>query len=133
MIISKSLSRFCSVAPGKILVSQSFLRHAILEGMKDIYDMPTPSTPKEVVDYFLSAVEYRNSHKSQSIEIARYVFDVTHESRIGFHLSEKLERIRYEFGALEAPGTPDGGEDVMSYDDRLWERLAAMINEKRTV
>jgi hypothetical protein len=105
--------------------------------MKSFYETTIPTTQDEVLFFFQEAIRYRESHKDESEKIALFVFDTTHQSRLGVYLSSDLEQIRYEFGALEAPGQPEGDDDLDQFEDRLWKRLGLMIekvqNEKRTV
>lgn len=94
------------------------------------------TSESDVLDYYVDAIHYRNSHKSESTEIAIHVFNRTHPKvRLSFAINRKVERLRDEFGALEAPGMPeDDTEDPNDYSDRLWARLLNLTeNEKRTV
>lgn len=90
----------------------------------------------DVLDYYIDAINYRNAHKDESVDIAMHVFDRTHpKSRLSFPISTAIERLRDEFGALEAPGMPENDdEDPSDHIDRLWSRLLNLVeNEKRTV
>jgi hypothetical protein len=85
-------------------------------------------TPDDVRRFFREAIEYRQTHKDESERIALYVFDMAHEPRLGFPLPDNLKAIRYEFGALEAPGWPeDDSVDPDEFIDSLWSRLSALI------
>lgn len=74
------------------------------------YSKPLKSV-RNILDLYIEAISYRENHKHQSKQIARFVFYVVHFDRILFELLEELEILRYEFGALEAPGL---GNDVHS-------------------
>ena len=80
-------------------------------------------TQDDVLNFFQEAIVYRETHKSESEEIARFVFDATHRTKINVPLSTELEKIRYEFGALEAPGQPEDNSDPNIFVDHLWSRL----------
>ena len=105
--------------------------------MESFYSLPTLKSDDDVLRFFKTAIEYRNSHKSEYGKIARFVFDSTHRLAVGIELNIDLERIRAEFIALEAPGMPlDDNLSPEVYDDRLWKRLESMVDaaiEKRTV
>lgn len=74
----------------------------------------------DVLDYFVDAINFRNSHKDQSTDIATQVFNRTHATMLPFTLSKEAERLRFEFGALEAPGMPeDETLPTPDYDDEL--------------
>ena len=90
----------------------------------------------DILNYFIDAIQYRTSHKNESLDVAMHVFDRTHpRGRLSFPISAATERLRDEFGALEAPGMPENDdEDPDEYMDKLWLRLLNMVeNEKRTV
>jgi len=96
--------------------------------MRTFYHTPDPRTLDDVVCLFRDAIAYRTAHKDESIKVARFVFDATcpilHEADFG----SDIERIRFEFGALEAPGCPeDPNLSLMDSDDRLWSRLQKMV------
>lgn len=63
-------------------------------------------------------------------EIARFVFDVTHETTLGIPSNDDIQLIRQEFGALEAPGLPEDNSDPEAYEDKLWARLRSTVEEK---
>lgn len=90
----------------------------------------------DVFEMYRDAIEYRFRHKDQSRQIALHCFDIT-RSNNGVKYSADIERLRYEMGALEAPGMPeDDNLDPDEYDDRLWSRLrylTELIIRKRTV
>lgn len=84
----------------------------------------------DVLDYYVTAIQYRNTHKAESAEIAMHVFDKTHQMWLPFPVSDEADRLRDEFGALEAPGMPENDEkDPDEEVDELWLRLLNMINE----
>lgn len=83
---------------------------------------------KELIDFYIAAIKYRNNNKEKSTEIAKFIFDASHELNLNFKLSDKLSSIRFEFGSLEAPGNPED-ENISpdTYDDILWDRLFQTI------
>lgn len=96
------------------------------------------SNESEVLDYYIDAIQYRNSHKDESPEIAMHVFDKTHPiTQLSFPISEETDQLRDEFGALEAPGMPEDDEkDPDEEVDELWLRLLNLVNkvkENKTV
>lgn len=98
----------------------------------------TLSTELELLDYYLDAVNYRNIHKNLSSEIATHVFNKTHQAlHSPFPTSQEIVDLRYEFGALEAPGMPPNDwQDPDVYTDQVWQRLFNLLIEakkKRTV
>ena len=79
---------------------------------------------EELIKFYISAIDYRNKHKDKSADIAQFVFDASHPSNLPFKSSEELTSLRFEFGALEAPGLPeDNTISIEDYDDQLWDRL----------
>jgi len=96
------------------------------------------SNETEVLDYYVDAIHYRNAHKDESPDIAIHVFDRTHPKiRLSFPTSSEIDKLRDEFGALEAPGMPEDNEkNPDEYIDEVWMRLLNLVNkakEKRTV
>ena len=87
----------------------------------------------ELVDYFAEAIRIREQHPDQSEAIARQVFDNTHPALLSFEVSQQIQIIRNEFGALEAPGLPDDDTDPDVYRDHLWQRVKKIVNKKGTV
>lgn len=84
--------------------------------------------------YWLSEIECRHSNVSRSEEIARRAFDNTHISVLGFSLPADYERVRNEFGALEAPGAHEGisgqfPDSQEAYENSLWLRLSEEVNQ----
>lgn len=77
--------------------------------------------------FFQHAIAYRENHKDESEAIAQFVFDATFEGKLDTQLSPALENIRYEFGALEAPGISDKDEENKVCEDKLWQRLLKII------
>jgi hypothetical protein len=94
------------------------------------------SSDEGVLNFYKSVLKYRDLHKDRSEEIARFTFDSTFEVSSRLAIDEKVKKIRYEFGALEAPGSLDNVPDG-EYVDMLWARLAGLVDdakdEKRTV
>ena len=105
--------------------------------MESFYNRPIINSDENALLFFKRAIKYRNDHKDESREIARFVFDCTHQLTIGIKLDVNVDGLRAEFIALEAPGMPlDDNLSPEEYDDYLWNRLALMIDlviEKRTV
>ncbi|MGD8374282.1 MAG: hypothetical protein PVI21_05520 [Candidatus Woesebacteria bacterium] len=84
---------------------------------------------QDIISFFNEALLYRQSHKNQSEKIACFVFDTTHESKIGLLYNKRIDTIRNEFGALEAPGLPDNNQDPDEFADYLWSRLGLLVKE----
>lgn len=91
------------------------------------------SNQEDLVNYFAKAIQLREQHRDQSEEIARQVFDNTHPALLSFEVNDRLQKIRNEFGALEAPGLLDNDSDPDAYRDDLWRRLKNLINKRGTV
>lgn len=85
----------------------------------------------DVLNYYSDAIYYRNAHKSESVDIAVHVFDRTHpKGRLSFPISAEVDRLRDEFGALEAPGMPEDDEkDPDEYVDEVWQLLDDRVKE----
>ena len=83
----------------------------------------------DLIRFYGAAIDFRNVHKEHSADIALYVFDATNQTaELHFHPAADLVAIRYEFGALEAPGTPnDPDMSYQDFDDMLWERLHQLV------
>ncbi len=91
------------------------------------------STKKDVYAFYKNAIEYRNKHKEEYAEIARFVFCVTHKDKLGDISDDDIDFIRFEFIALEAPGTPENDDSeakLEAFVDFLWERLRLIVDEK---
>lgn len=105
--------------------------------MSNLYTLPTIESENDALHFFQQAVQYRKRQPDESQEIAVFVYDATHEMKLGFSLDVRANLLRGEFIALEAPGSPpDDRMDPEEYDTKLWKRLELMINdeiEKRTV
>lgn len=68
----------------------------------------------------MTALMCRARTPVDSPEIARWTFDATNPQRLAFSLDPGLEKIRDEFGALEAPGSPENPSmDLVNFDDLL--------------
>jgi len=89
----------------------------------------------DVLRFFGDAVVYREMHKSQSIDIAEHVFDFSHaQLMLTFPISKRIDDLRSEFGALEAPGSPnDDNKDVKEHIDDLWARLGLLIDKEKRI
>lgn len=88
----------------------------------------------DLIDYYLQVIDYRNTHKSFSADIARFAFDQTHPNVLAFVPSKELYSIRFEFGSLEAPDMPDDEHLDMTpkvYCDYLWNRLQKIILQEK--
>lgn len=84
----------------------------------------------EVLDYFRVALQARAQSREASCEIARTVFTTTSIEFLDFTPSEHLSRLRYEFGALEAPGLENQDSDELQakeFEDKLWRRLEGLV------
>lgn len=87
----------------------------------------------DVLDYFAAAIQYRNAHKNESADIAMHVFDRTHpRGRLTFPIGAEIDRLRDEFGALEAPGMPDNDtQSFEDHEDEVWLRLLNLIEDAK--
>jgi len=87
----------------------------------------------DILNYYSDAIHYRNEHKEQSASIAMHVFDKTHpKNALTFPISSAVDRLRDEFGALEAIGTPE--DDALSMEDHeneVWLRLLDLIQKEK--
>lgn len=105
--------------------------------MNSLHKKANLSTNEGVLDFYKEVLNYRTSHKARSEEIARFSFDATYSISNDTTIDEIIKEIRYEFGALEAPGQSSDGMCQAEYVDSLWERLSVLVdkarNEKRTV
>lgn len=84
---------------------------------------------QDILSFFNEAILYRQNHKEESEKIALFVFDKTHESKLGLLYNKRIDTIRNEFGALEAPGMPDDDQDPDDFVDYLWDRLRIIVKE----
>ena len=92
--------------------------------MQELQQYLPIKSEEELIKFYISAIDYRNGHKGQSADIAQFVFDASHSSNLPFESSEELTSLRFEFGALEAPGLPENNTiSIEDYDDQLWDRL----------
>lgn len=86
----------------------------------------------DVIKLYNDAIKFRDQNHEQSETVARAVFDATHSSQLPFKLPKSLEQIRFEFGALEAPGAFDEADDFKSqleFENYLWQRLEKQIKK----
>ncbi len=83
----------------------------------------------DILDYYLDAIVYRNTHKDVSREVALDVFNTTHPiTQLSFAPNKEVSDLRFSFSALEAPGAPDDYEqDYDEYEDELWKHLYDLI------
>lgn len=94
--------------------------------MVEFYNRPKPKTSSEVLDLYGAALAYRNLNPGESQAIALFVFDASH----GVTMGPDMTKLRYEFGALEAPGMPaDSTMDPYVYENYLWSRLEEMFDK----
>lgn len=98
---------------------------------KSFYHSPVLKNEDDVLRFFQHAIAYRENHKDESEAIAQFVFDATFEGNLDTQLSPALENIRYEFGALEAPGTSDKDEENEVFEDKLWQKLSQIVKKLR--
>jgi hypothetical protein len=87
----------------------------------------------DVLDYYVAAIEYRNDHKDQSAKIALHAFRRTNpKGMLSFTADEKLERLRYEFGALEAPGwSEDETKNLEESQDEAWKYVLNLVEKAK--
>jgi hypothetical protein len=84
----------------------------------------------EVLEYYIDAIKYRDGHKDESLEIATHVFDKTHTLQLGFSVDESMDRLRDEFGALEAPGwSKDETKSLEESEEEAWNYVSNLINK----
>ena len=88
---------------------------------------------QQVVDLYRVAIATRSLSPRDSDKIAIATFNATHPSKLNFQPSDKLEKLRFELGALEAPG------DFLTYpehtfvnqeefEDFLWARFSKLVD-----
>ena len=97
--------------------------------MYSMHKTPNLKNRRDIFLFFNEALAYRKSHQEESERIALFVFDTTHEDKLGKIYDQKIEKIRNEFGALEAPGMPKNGQDADNFREKLWDRLARIVHE----
>jgi hypothetical protein len=87
----------------------------------------------DVLDYYSDAINYRNRHKDQSLDIALHVFRRTNpKGMLSFAPSERLMQLRFEFGALEAPGwSKDETKTLEESEDEAWQYLLNLIKKAK--
>ena len=87
----------------------------------------------EALDYYSDAIQYRNTHKDESVEIALHVFRRTNPNgMLSFPVSEAFERLRYEFAALEAPGwSEDETKSLEESQDEAWDFVLDRVNKAK--
>jgi hypothetical protein len=88
---------------------------------------------RDFLEYYLDAINYRNDHKDESVEIALHVFRRTNPNgMLSFSASRELERLRFEFGALEAPGwSNDEKKTLEESQDEAWSYVAEMVEKQK--
>jgi hypothetical protein len=87
----------------------------------------------EALDYYIDAIQYRNTHKAESSEIALHVFRRTNPNgMLSFRTSKGFDYLRNGFVTLEVPGMPlDNDKDPDEYVDELWEYLLNKIKKAK--
>lgn len=96
--------------------------------MQDLPNSAEVSRTEDVKNIFLKALDFREAAKDQSCQIALDVFDRTSEQQLTFELPVEYSRVRDEFGALEAPGSPpNDSQPQLEFEDFLWRRLRTMV------
>lgn len=90
-----------------------------------------------VLDFYLAVITYRKVNKQLSHDIALWAFNTITPQDTSFVWPEWLKKIRFEVGALEAPGTFDGDNvpkrcaDQVSFEDFLWKRLEDLLLKRK--
>lgn len=85
----------------------------------------------EALDYYIDAIQYRNAHKDESTEVALHVFRRTNPNgMLSFLASKEFQGLRYEFGALEAPGwSDDETKSLEESEDEAWDYVFGLVNK----
>lgn len=88
---------------------------------------------QQVVELYRAAIEARNLSPRDSAKIAVAAFDATHPSKLNFQPSDNLKKLRFEMGALEAPGDFSSYPNrtfssQIEFEDFLWNRFGELIN-----
>jgi hypothetical protein len=89
----------------------------------------SPQTPDDVLLIYQHAIAKRNQAPDRSRALALDAFNETHPLRCAFASNDALNELRFEMGALEAPGSPPEGSGMsqQEYEDRLWTRLERLV------
>ena len=74
--------------------------------MKEFEDQLTKplNNQQQVVELYRATIATRNLLPRDSDKIAIIAFNATHPSKLNFKPSDDLKKLRFELGALEAPG-----------------------------
>lgn len=105
--------------------------------MEDVCTPGSIKNDRDILDFFKRVIAYRDEHKCESAQIARFAYSMTHENEVGFMCKSEINLLRGEMIALEAPGVPQ--DDTMQpevYDNMLWNQLLKEVEaeiEKRIV
>ena len=85
----------------------------------------------EALDYYADAIQYRNTHKTDSVEIALHVFRRTNPNgMLLFPVSKEFQDLRNEFAALEAPGwSDDETKSLEESEDEAWDYVFGLVNK----
>lgn len=89
-----------------------------------------PTSEFVVLDIYRQAIARRSADPGQASDIARSAFDATHPMKLPFELSREVDALRFEMGALEAPGYPPDEARISpeAYVDCLWGRLGTLVD-----
>lgn len=102
--------------------------------MKELeYQLTKPlDNQQQVVELYRVAIATRNLLPRDSDKIAIMAFNATHPSKLNFKPSDDLEKLRFELGALEAPGdfstyTERTFVNQEEFEDFLWDRFGELV------
>ncbi len=99
------------------------------------YQLTKPlNNQQQVVELYRAAIATRNLLPRDSSKIAIIAFNATHPSKINFKPSDDLKKLRFELGALEAPGdfstyTERTFVNQEEFEDFLWDRFGKLIDD----
>ena len=103
--------------------------------MKEFEDQLTKplNNQQQVVKLYRAAIATRNLLPRDSSKIAIITVNATHPSKLNFKPSDDLEKLRFELGALEAPGdfstyTEHTFVNQEEFEDFLWDRFSKLID-----
>ena len=87
---------------------------------------------QQVIELYRSAIATRNLLPRDSSKIAIMAFNATHPSKLNFKPSDDLKKLRFELGALEAPGdfstyTERTFVNQEEFEDFLWDRFSKLV------
>jgi hypothetical protein len=99
------------------------------------YQLTKPlNNQQQIVELYRAAIATRNLLPRDSDKIAIMAFNATHPSKLNFKPSDDLEKLRFELGALEAPGdfstyTERTFVNQEEFEDFLWDRFEKLIDD----